>query len=72
MFDSECDVTEDRRLDALLTDEELAELLRCTVRTLQNRRRRGAAPPSVKIGGSRRTPLPWCEQWLMTRAQISA
>lgn len=40
-----------------LTDEELAERRRTTVRTIQRQRAAGLAPPSFKIGGRRLTPI---------------
>ena len=51
-------------LDDWLTDKELAHELHRNERTLQRWRRLGEAPPSIMMGGERRTHREAAAKWL--------
>jgi hypothetical protein len=51
----------------VIYDAELADLLRITVPTLKNRRSRGDAPPSAKVGRVHITTIDDLKRWLAQR-----
>jgi predicted DNA-binding transcriptional regulator AlpA len=51
-------------MDQLLTDDEVAEMLRVHPATLKNWSRRGAGPPRIKIGAGVRYRLADVEAWI--------
>ena len=58
--------------DALLTDQETADLLGVCTRTLWRWDALGDGPPSIKIGRQRRRRLKSVRQWLLKRERGGA
>ena len=56
-----------RRELGFLSDPELAAVMRIELGTLKNRRSRGDAPPSSKIGANHVTKIADLEKWIASR-----
>lgn len=59
-------------VDALLTTEEVARLLRVSTRTLEKLIKSGTAPPHFRIGRQRRWSKHEVADWLAGRATAAA
>jgi excisionase family DNA binding protein len=55
--------------EVLLTQQQVAEMLQVSVRTLERWRQNGSGPPFVKVGRSPRYRLADIERWLETSSE---
>jgi hypothetical protein len=56
--------------NAALTDKELAALIGVTRRCIQQWRKRGLAPASIKVGNVRRTPRSSFIRWAVAHGRL--